>query len=969
MAMSSSSSAQPSGGKDPPQLAERFLLLDDVVAKELSDLDYPWNLKAIEERIVEYSSVSEAINLQLSARVMQNYNDFVSGMQMVQSVETELSLIGVLIKNGRRKLQIHDQGILRGSMQITRQQRRRERLKELLSLLDDLQSVVEIHARLCESIDDDRFAEAIVQHSVLRDALASAEYRRFPGVVGLQQSMANNLTLVQQKLSDRLRVSAVSADFDAEKYEEVLKAYSLLTTSDQAISVGKELLRHVSEFIVAVSRQCMLAFSSRNESPDWHKRAQLRELCKSMDPAHVVACIVQLYEHLCNFLYRHQFLCAWHLCRSQAAEEELAPNEASFRELLRHVRTELVASKRNVWQSLQQQVSLVLMTLDFQYPALSEESFMQILHLTQLLMDEGDAFMADYQSVTKSELRRQWSAPIRNTLKTKANDYFQSLHFCTWAQLKASHIEQDSWQRLPVARNYRLLRAERLKPVLPKTEVKDQLKPRSADSNPFRNYKAEPLNASQGDHADDFFEASPANLGESPDDMDDHVLLQHWIDDRSLGSKPAAGLLSNSNRSPVVSASSVELAKVLERYCRMMGAIPSLALDIFQCVVQLMEFYVHCVLCLFVQDKHLRLLLEDLDGHVPAGDPRLPGRQDAFLNQRLFPELRRSTARTREMVSSLPLPDACAGYLQVQAPVMGNALLQVTPFSSLTSPSQLCGLAERCVGVESVRSLLTSLQERRDDLVALLPKDVAQEAVDRFFQAEEVVASQLRSFVLMNAARDVWEVPDVGRISLDHFSNTVQALRWEANSFITSPAAPYVQNLKGQIEELARRIPCAGGGSIPFSTQCIFWGWLEVRLMQECLEVLAKCGRRKTPEALMCLAEDFRSIHQAVEQHFRPQDGDSQISQDVNLLPPDHAFRQVVNWSYLDQFLEAHGYTGNEVSTWCRSHVEYPLRLHKALLDYSLGNNQKSFRQTLNDVEAVIATAISDEGGSLLHHF
>lgn len=31
--------------------------------------------------------------------------------------------------------------------------------------------------------------------------------------------MANNLTLVQQKLSERLRVSAVSADFDAEKYE------------------------------------------------------------------------------------------------------------------------------------------------------------------------------------------------------------------------------------------------------------------------------------------------------------------------------------------------------------------------------------------------------------------------------------------------------------------------------------------------------------------------------------------------------------------------------------------------------------------------------------------------------------------------------------------------------------------------------------------------------------------------------
>ena len=115
------------------------------------------------------------------------------------------------------------------------------------------------------------------------------------------------------------------------------------------------------------------------------------------------------------------------------------------------------------------------------------------------------------------------------------------------------------------------------------------------------------------------------------------------------------------------------------------------------------------VLCLFVQahapfastcrqDRHLRLLLEDLDGHVPAGDPRLPARHDALLNQRLFPELRRSAARTRELVANLPLLDSCAGLLLMQPPVMGTALLQVTPFASLASPSVLCGLAERCVG-------------------------------------------------------------------------------------------------------------------------------------------------------------------------------------------------------------------------------------------------------------------------------
>lgn len=76
---------------------------------------------------------------------------------------------------------------------------------------------------------------------------------------------------------------------------------------------------------------------------------------------------------------------------------------------MQNTHMELVASKRNVWQGLQQQeprkrsslsvveVSLVLMTLEFQpfglpnghkepsfgrFPALSEENFMQILHLT-----------------------------------------------------------------------------------------------------------------------------------------------------------------------------------------------------------------------------------------------------------------------------------------------------------------------------------------------------------------------------------------------------------------------------------------------------------------------------------------------------------------------------------------------------------------------------------------------------------
>eukprot|EP00439_Symbiodinium_sp_Y106_P018036 s4877_g2.t1 len=103
-------------------------------------------------------------------------------------------------------------------------------------------------------------------------------------------------------------------------------------------------------------------------------------------------------------------------------------------------------------------------------------------------------------------------------------------------------------------------------------------------------------------------------------------------------------------------------------------------------------------------------------------------------------------------------------------------------------------------------------EDLREDIAALLPKGGAQEAADRFFQAEEVVAGQLRAFVLMNAARDVLEVPDVGKISLDHFSNTVQARWWQVSMLClqvdAQPAA--VLGSTARLRARAGDVHCSG---------------------------------------------------------------------------------------------------------------------------------------------------------------
>merc|ERR1712048_165449 len=229
---------------------------------------------------------------------------------------------------------------------------------------------------------------------------------------------------------------------------------------------------------------------------------------------------------------------------------------------------------------------------------------------------------------------------------------------------------------------------------------------------------------------------------------------------------------------------------------------------------------------------------------------------------------------------------------------------------------------------------------------------------------QEVIATQLRTFVLMCASRDILEVPDVGKVSLDHFSNVIQALRWDAKDFPQgSPAAPYVEQLRAQIDELARRIPCAGGGSIPYATQRTIWGWMEVRIMQECAEIIAKCGRKKTQDALHCMAADFQAIRSAVRDNhnFKAVAG----AEESPLLPADHPLALTVVWAYLDQYLEAHGYLPNEVVVWCKRHPEYPLRLHKALIEY-LHGNQKTQRQHLTDLELYLTNYIADESASFI---
>jgi len=133
---------------------------------------------------------------------------------------------------------------------------------------------------------------------------------------------------------------------------------------------------------------------------------------------------------------------------------------------------------------------------------------------------------------------------------------------------------------------------------------------------------------------------------------------------------------------------------------------------------------------------------------------------------------------------------------------------------------------------------------------------------------------------------------------------------------------------------------------------------MQVRIIQECVEVIAKIGKKKSQEALFRLAEDFKTLRDmSVQQNFKVAGSEEEQS----LLPEGHPLAETVDWVYLDKYLEAHGFvTTNEAVIWCKKNPQYPLRLLKALVEY-LPSNPKVQKQMLLDLEAYFMQYIADE--------
>lgn len=86
-------------------------------------------------------TVLDAINSQLSARVMRSYGAFVHGMSQVQQLESDLVLTAILCRSARRHLGRVQNGMVVGGLRLLNRLRRRNVIEQLVTRLRTLRDL------------------------------------------------------------------------------------------------------------------------------------------------------------------------------------------------------------------------------------------------------------------------------------------------------------------------------------------------------------------------------------------------------------------------------------------------------------------------------------------------------------------------------------------------------------------------------------------------------------------------------------------------------------------------------------------------------------------------------------------------------------------------------------------------------------------------------------------------------------
>lgn len=182
-------------------------------------------------------SQMEIVDDHLNKAVSANYNDFLTGIKLIQEIDLDLSRSNVYVQNTRRMLEQSKKTITEPGLSIAHQRRRELRLRQVQSIIESFQDLSDLESTLHKVIESGDIIKGVEIASQLESMIMSEALMQYTCLDSMRIRVENVWPRLQERLVQSVREQLMQ--FDPTTYANVFRTYSVLDAHLTAMETQK----------------------------------------------------------------------------------------------------------------------------------------------------------------------------------------------------------------------------------------------------------------------------------------------------------------------------------------------------------------------------------------------------------------------------------------------------------------------------------------------------------------------------------------------------------------------------------------------------------------------------------------------------------------------------------------------------------------------------------------------------------
>lgn len=283
-----------------------------------------------EERLMEVVSI---LSSELSAKVLENYEEMVGGINQVSDIMSRLQMSMIVAKNARRTL-ARANGEVDSAISVGKSVVKKTNLLEALTILSGLKGILNLDQTLRAQLERGDCVGAVLTYADAHQQLA--EYAELAVAAPIRDGMGQLLWEVVQKVEESLQ--KVVGNFDPAPYRPVFEAYIFLGEEIKPLGdkIQESLLHAVEGETEAILRKMTVemvaeaaaraAAEGKEAAAAANRRLGYKDLTKYLRKERFQAVFGKTLEVLFDILASVHRMQTWHIHRAtelQTARERM----------------------------------------------------------------------------------------------------------------------------------------------------------------------------------------------------------------------------------------------------------------------------------------------------------------------------------------------------------------------------------------------------------------------------------------------------------------------------------------------------------------------------------------------------------------------------------------------------------------------------------------------------------------------